>query len=116
MGRHLWNGISTVRVNCGTAIVGDPAQVAEELLGYWRLGVDEFILAGLRGAPDGSAPLERHLDGAGELRDGDRGRPGTGGRGAARLLAPGRRRVHPRGPTRSTGWVGTSGTASRRCG
>lgn len=46
VGRHLWNGISTVRVNCGTAIVGSPDQVAEELLGYWRLGMDEFILSG----------------------------------------------------------------------
>lgn len=43
---RLWNGISAVRVNCGTAIVGDPEQVAEELLGYWRLGIDEFILSG----------------------------------------------------------------------
>jgi alkanesulfonate monooxygenase len=43
---RLWNGISAVRVNCGTAIVGDPDQVAEELLGYWRLGIDEFILSG----------------------------------------------------------------------
>jgi alkanesulfonate monooxygenase len=46
VGAHLWNGISTVRVNCGTAIVGDPRQVADELLGYWRIGVDEFILSG----------------------------------------------------------------------
>ncbi len=46
VGDHLWNGISTVRVNCGTAIVGDPEQVANELLGYWRLGIDEFILSG----------------------------------------------------------------------
>ena len=46
VGEHLWNGISTVRVNCGTAIVGDPEQVAEEILGYWRLGIDEFILSG----------------------------------------------------------------------
>ena len=46
VGRHLWNGISTVRVNCGTAIVGAPEQVAEELLAYWRLGIDEFILSG----------------------------------------------------------------------
>lgn len=46
LGRHLWNGISTVRVNCGTAIVGTPEQIAEELLGYWRLGIDEFILSG----------------------------------------------------------------------
>ena len=46
VGDHLWNGISTVRVNCGTAIVGDPEQVANELLGYWQLGIDEFILSG----------------------------------------------------------------------
>ena len=46
LGPHLWNGISTVRVNCGTAIVGTPQQVADELLGYWRLGIDEFILSG----------------------------------------------------------------------
>ena len=46
VGDRLWNGISTVRVNCGTAIVGDPVQVADELLGYWRLGIDEFILSG----------------------------------------------------------------------
>lgn len=44
--KHLWNGISTVRVNCGTAIVGNAEQVAMELLGYWRLGIDEFILSG----------------------------------------------------------------------
>ena len=35
-----------MRVNCGTAIVGTPEQVAAELLGYWRLGIDEFILSG----------------------------------------------------------------------
>ena len=46
IGRHLWNGISTVRVNCGTALVGTPEQIADELLGYWRLGIDEFILSG----------------------------------------------------------------------
>lgn len=43
---RLWNGISTVRVNCGTAIVGSPEQVAEELVRYWELGIDEFILSG----------------------------------------------------------------------
>ena len=46
LGDHLWNGISTVRVNCGTAIVGNPNQVAEELFDYWKLGADEFILSG----------------------------------------------------------------------
>ena len=43
---RLWNGISRVRVNLGTAIVGDPPQVIAELLAYWRLGIDEFILSG----------------------------------------------------------------------
>ncbi len=46
IGHHLWNGLSEVRVNCGTAIVGTPEQVAEELLAYWKLGVDEIILSG----------------------------------------------------------------------
>ena len=46
VGPHLWNGISRVRVNCGTAIVGTPDQVADELMGYWRIGMDEFILSG----------------------------------------------------------------------
>lgn len=46
IGPHLWNGLSTVRVNCGTAIVGTPEQVTDELLAYWELGIDEFILSG----------------------------------------------------------------------
>lgn len=46
VGPHLWNGLSTVRVNCGTAIVGTPEQVTDELLAYWELGIDSFILSG----------------------------------------------------------------------
>jgi alkanesulfonate monooxygenase len=46
IGSHLWNGPSTVRVNCGTAIVGTPQQVTDELVAYWRLGIDAFILSG----------------------------------------------------------------------
>jgi alkanesulfonate monooxygenase len=46
IGAHLWNGLSTVRVNCGTAIVGTAQQVTDELFAYWRLGIDEFILSG----------------------------------------------------------------------
>jgi alkanesulfonate monooxygenase len=46
LGAHLWNGLSTVRVNCGTAIVGTPEEVADELYAYWQLGIDEFILSG----------------------------------------------------------------------
>jgi alkanesulfonate monooxygenase len=33
-------------VNCGTAIVGTPEDVADELFTYWQLGIDEFILSG----------------------------------------------------------------------
>jgi alkanesulfonate monooxygenase len=43
---HLWNGLSEVRVNCGSALVGTPEQVAGELFSYWKLGIDEFILSG----------------------------------------------------------------------
>ena len=46
LGPHLWNGLSEVRVNCGSALVGTPEQVAQELIGYWELGFDEFILSG----------------------------------------------------------------------
>ena len=46
LGRHLWNGLSEVRVNCGSALVGTADQVANQLLDYWRLGIDEFILSG----------------------------------------------------------------------
>ncbi len=46
LGERLWNGISRVRVNLGTAIVGTPKQAADELSAYWRMGFDEFILSG----------------------------------------------------------------------
>ena len=45
LGDRLWNGISRVRVNLGTAIVGTPQQAANELSAYWQLGFDEFILS-----------------------------------------------------------------------
>ena len=46
LSERLWNGISRVRVNLGTAIVGTPDQAAAELRRYWQLGFDEFILSG----------------------------------------------------------------------
>ena len=67
LGPHLWNGIATVRVNCGTALVGTPEQVADELMAYWRLGIDEFILSGFphveecRRAASDLVPLVRSL-------------------------------------------------------
>ena len=46
LSERLWNGISRVRVNLGTAIVGTPAQAAAELAAYRELGFSEFILSG----------------------------------------------------------------------
>ncbi len=46
VGPHLWNGLSEVRVNCGTAIVGTPEQAANTLFDYAKLGFREFILSG----------------------------------------------------------------------
>src|SRR5262245_13359001 len=46
IGAYLWNGLSIVRVHCGTALVGTPQQVTNELLAYWRLGIDAFMLSG----------------------------------------------------------------------
>ena len=67
LGGRLWNGISRVRVNLGTAIVGTPEQAAAELAAYWAMGFDEFILSGfphLEEAPRIAAevlPLARRL-------------------------------------------------------
>ena len=72
IGERLWNGISTVRVNCGTALVGTPEQVAEELLGYWRLGIDEFILSGFPHVEECRRAADDLLPAARALIDGER--------------------------------------------
>jgi alkanesulfonate monooxygenase len=38
--------------------VGTPEQVTEELMGYWRLGVDEFILSGYPHAEESTRVAE----------------------------------------------------------
>ncbi len=43
---NLWAGIGLVRPGAGTALVGSHEQVAERLLEYHDLGLDEFILSG----------------------------------------------------------------------
>jgi len=79
IGAHLWNGLSTVRVNCETAIVGTPLQVTDEIFAYWRFGFDAFILSRfphleecLRGSQVGQSrcggdehPVERETELAG---------------------------------------------------
>ena len=43
---NLWAGVGLVRGGAGTALVGDPDEVAERMKEYMALGVDRFILSG----------------------------------------------------------------------
>jgi len=43
---NLWAGVGLVRGGAGTALVGDPGQVAERMREYMALGIDRFILSG----------------------------------------------------------------------
>ena len=43
---NLWAGVGLVRGGAGTALVGDPQQVAERMREYMDLGIDRFILSG----------------------------------------------------------------------
>jgi alkanesulfonate monooxygenase len=43
---NLWAGIGLVRGGAGTALVGDPQQVAERMREYSEIGIDRFILSG----------------------------------------------------------------------
>ncbi len=46
VGPNLWAGVGLVRGGCGTALVGDPDQVAARMREYADLGIDTFILSG----------------------------------------------------------------------
>jgi len=43
---NLWAGVGLVRGGAGTALVGNPRQVADRLLEYADLGLEHFILSG----------------------------------------------------------------------
>jgi alkanesulfonate monooxygenase len=43
---NLWAGVGLVRGGAGTALVGDPEQVARLMKEYIALGIDRFILSG----------------------------------------------------------------------
>jgi alkanesulfonate monooxygenase len=43
---NLWAGVGLVRGGAGTALVGDPAQVAARMREYMDIGIDRFILSG----------------------------------------------------------------------
>ncbi len=92
---NLWGGIGLVRDRArrggvGTALVGRQVEVAERIVEYLRLGVEEFVLSG-----------HPHVEEAYWGGEGCCGRPGGGGicprvRGVSRL--PSRFRSSP-------GWV-----------
>jgi alkanesulfonate monooxygenase len=43
---NLWAGVGLVRGGAGTALVGDPRQVAARMREYMAIGIDRFILSG----------------------------------------------------------------------
>lgn len=43
---NLWAGVGLVRGGAGTALVGDPDEVAGRMKEYMALGIDKFILSG----------------------------------------------------------------------
>ena len=43
---NLWAGVGLVRGGAGTALVGDPEQVAARMREYAQLGIDTFVLSG----------------------------------------------------------------------
>ncbi|AKC69951.1 FMNH2-dependent alkanesulfonate monooxygenase [Pandoraea oxalativorans] len=46
VGPNLWAGVGLVRGGAGTALVGNPQEVAERLREYSDVGVDTFVLSG----------------------------------------------------------------------
>ena len=71
----LWTGAAALTGARGnsTALVGTPAQVADALLDYWRLGVDKFLIRGFNPLQDAVdygrelIPLVRELVAAEQL-------------------------------------------------
>jgi alkanesulfonate monooxygenase len=43
---NLWAGVGLVRGGAGTALVGNPDEVADRMKEYMTLGIDRFILSG----------------------------------------------------------------------
>lgn len=44
---NLWAGIGLVRGGAGTALVGAHREVADRIIEYHRLGIDECVLSGV---------------------------------------------------------------------
>ena len=46
IGPNLWAGVGLVRGGAGTALVGDPEQIAARIREYASLGLETFIFSG----------------------------------------------------------------------
>jgi len=46
IGPNLWSGVGLVRGGAGTALVGNPQQVADRIKEYQALGIKNFIFSG----------------------------------------------------------------------
>lgn len=76
---NLWAGLGLVRKGAGTALVGDPATVAERLREYQAVGIDTVIASGY--------PHLEEAHTVAELLFPELGIAGTGGRGAHGTIA-----------------------------
>ena len=92
---NLWAGIGLVRPGAGTALVGSHEQVAERLLEYHDLGLDEFILSGHPHLE------EAYAVGEGRAPEVDRGRRAPGRERTAPLLTTSSPRPEARSPPAS---------------
>ncbi|MEU8917491.1 LLM class flavin-dependent oxidoreductase [Streptomyces nigrescens] len=104
---NLWAGIGLVRGGAGTALVGGHTEVAERIVEYQRLGIEEFILSG-----------HPHVEEAYWFGEGCCRCCGTPGCGGIRPRGP-RTPPLPPGSRSPPGWAADQGPDGRlpgRCG
>ena len=115
---NLWAGVGLVRGGAGTALVGSHTEVADRILEYAALGIDEFILSGYPNLEEaywfgeGVLPILaargvwQHPRPRGGRRDRERHpvRPHVGGRPRCGIMmaGPGEQPGEPREKTRET--------------
>jgi alkanesulfonate monooxygenase len=111
---NLWAGVSLVRGDAGTALVGDGPTVAARVREYADLGIDTFIFSGYPHLEESYRVAELlfpHLDVAGVSRQA--GAPGgyvsPFGKGSPTISCPARRQAERKGHS----WISISGSGRR---